>query len=85
MWLVSEPPERGDAGRRGDHAVALGQLLRALDGLPARQREVFVSRYLEDLNTAETAAALGMRPGTVKAHLHRAMATLATLLGTNPE
>lgn len=49
--------------------------------LPDRQREVFVLRYVEDLSTAEVAAALGLRPGCVKRHLFRAVHRLREILG----
>ncbi len=58
----------------------LADLSVALAGLPARQREVVVLRHLEGLSTRETATALGCRPGTVKAHLHRAFAALRRIL-----
>jgi RNA polymerase sigma-70 factor (sigma-E family) len=51
-------------------------LARALRGLPGRQREVFTLRILLDLDTATTAAVLGIAPGTVMAHLSRAVAAL---------
>jgi RNA polymerase sigma-70 factor (ECF subfamily) len=51
-------------------------LTAAIRRLPPRQREVVVLRYLLDLDTAATAAELGIATGTVTAHLHRALATL---------
>jgi len=51
-------------------------LLAALRRLPRRQREVIAFRVFLDLDTAATAAALGIAPGTVTAHLSRAVATL---------
>jgi len=53
-------------------------LVAAIRALPARQREVIVLRVFFDLNTESTAALLGISPGTVGAHLHRALATLRT-------
>ena len=47
-----------------------------LRGLPARQREVLVLRYLLDLSTDEVAAALGISANSVKTHIARAAATL---------
>jgi RNA polymerase sigma-70 factor (ECF subfamily) len=44
--------------------------------LPDRQRQVFVLRFIEDLSTAEVAAALAIRPGSVKRHLFRAIRRL---------
>ncbi|MGV1008894.1 MAG: SigE family RNA polymerase sigma factor [Dermatophilaceae bacterium] len=51
-------------------------LLTAVRALPARQREVLVLRYYADLSEAQIAQALGISPGSVKAHAHRALATL---------
>jgi RNA polymerase sigma-70 factor (ECF subfamily) len=51
-------------------------ILRAVRALPSRQREVVGLRVLLDLDTETTAAVLGIAPGTVTAHLSRAVATL---------
>ena len=51
-------------------------LVNAVRQLPARQREVIALRFLLDLTTEQTAQALGVAPGTVTAHLHRAITTL---------
>jgi DNA-directed RNA polymerase specialized sigma24 family protein len=51
-------------------------LLAALRRLPARQREVLALRIFLDLDTETTAKALGIAPGTVMAHLSRAVAAL---------
>jgi RNA polymerase sigma factor (sigma-70 family) len=56
-------------------------LLRAMDRLAERDRLVVAYRYLFDLSEAEMADALGLRPGTVKSRLSRAMARLRTELG----
>jgi RNA polymerase sigma-70 factor (sigma-E family) len=53
-------------------------LAAAIRALPPRQREVLALRVLCDLDTDETARLLGIAPGTVGAHLHRALATLRT-------
>jgi RNA polymerase sigma-70 factor (ECF subfamily) len=42
-------------------------------GLPDRQREVFVLRQLEGWSTQAVAEALGIRTGSVKSHLFRAI------------
>jgi RNA polymerase sigma-70 factor (sigma-E family) len=51
-------------------------LLRALAGLPPRQRAVLVLRYFDDLSEAEIADALGCSTGTVKSQLARGLARL---------
>jgi RNA polymerase sigma factor (sigma-70 family) len=55
-------------------------LLRHLWRLPRRQREVVALRILADLDTRQTADVLGMAPGTVGAHLNRALASLRLAL-----
>ncbi|MDQ3915188.1 MAG: sigma-70 family RNA polymerase sigma factor [Actinomycetota bacterium] len=58
-------------------------LLRAVRRLPRGQREVLALRLLLDFSTEQTAAALGVRQGTVKAQLHRALRTLRLELATH--
>jgi RNA polymerase sigma-70 factor (sigma-E family) len=48
----------------------------ALRRLPVRQRQVVALRLLLDLDNETTAQTLGISPGTVSSHLHRALATL---------
>jgi len=52
------------------------RLLAALERLPERDRLVIAHRYLLELSEAETAEALGVRPGTVKSRLSRALERL---------
>jgi len=52
------------------------QVMTALRRLPERQRQVVALRLILDLDTNTTAEALGIAPGTVMAHLARAMTTL---------
>ena len=63
----------------GDPALD-SALLTLLRRLPERQREVIVFRVFLDLDTKTTAAALGIAPGTVTAHLSRAVSTLRSQL-----
>jgi RNA polymerase sigma-70 factor (sigma-E family) len=62
-------------------AVDNRQLLsQALARLPARQREVLLLRYYEDLSEAEIANRLGCAPGTVKSSAARALRALRDML-----
>jgi RNA polymerase sigma-70 factor, ECF subfamily len=49
------------------------RLLTALEALPEEARNMLACRYLLELSEQETAAALGLRPGTVKSRTSRAL------------
>jgi RNA polymerase sigma-70 factor (ECF subfamily) len=53
-------------------------LLAAVETLREEERLVISCRYFLDLSEAETAAALGIRPGTVKSRVSRALERLRT-------
>lgn len=53
---------------------------RTVSRLSAKQREVFVLRFSEELSLDEIADTLGMETGTVKSHLSRALTAVRTRL-----
>lgn len=57
---------------------------RAIERLPDDFRAVFVLRGVQQLTVAETSAALGVKPATVKTRFHRARAMLRASLGPLP-
>ena len=68
----------------GAETLERSQVLTAIDeavqNLPARQREAFLLRYWEEMDVAETAAAMGCSEGSVKTHCSRATHALARVL-----
>lgn len=66
-----------DATRR---AQILREIETEIQELPARQREAFMMRYWEDMDVAETAAAMGCSEGSVKTHCSRAVQALSKAL-----
>ena len=48
--------------------------------LPPRQASILILHYVEDLSVDQIAALLGLSANTVKVHLHRGRATLASRL-----
>ncbi len=56
------------------------RLMAAVMKLPPRQREIIMLRHYEDLSLQEIAAVQGCALGTVKSSLHRAIASLKTIL-----
>ena len=76
----SDSNATADPAAQFQQAQVLGAIEQALARLPARQREAFLLRYWEELDVAETAAAMGCSEGSVKTHCSRAVAALASLL-----
>ena len=72
-----KPIEQAAAPASADDRL---MLMRALAGVPPRQRAVLVLRYWEDMSVEEAAAVLNCSPGTVKSQAARGLDTLRTLI-----
>jgi RNA polymerase sigma-70 factor (sigma-E family) len=74
---VAIPGAAPDVASDGDLGGGVDrELMAVVLRLPGRQRQVVALRLFLDLDTAQTADVLGIAPGTVTAHLARAVATL---------
>ena len=69
-------PERGLIAREEVEAV-----WRAVEQLSSRQKEVFLLRFVEEMELKEIAQVLGLRTGTVKTQLFRAVARVLEQVG----
>ncbi|WP_418057667.1 SigE family RNA polymerase sigma factor [Pimelobacter simplex] len=80
-WNGELPTATLPDGPAEDLAWAEGiAVRRALAALSPEHREVLVLRFWADLSERDTAAALGVAPGTVKSRTSRALAALAPLV-----
>jgi len=63
-----------------EQSQTLAVIEKEIEKLPPRQREAFLMRYWEEMDIAETAAAMGCSEGSVKTHCSRATHALAAAL-----
>jgi RNA polymerase sigma-70 factor (ECF subfamily) len=79
-YRLAEGGSPGDAGPSPEAAAALRAaqeaLVEALGSMREEDRLVIAYRYLLELSERETAEILGVRPGTVKSRLSRALGRL---------
>ena len=73
---LAEPDRSPSPADVAMSAEAKSQLRHVLANLPKRQRETITLRYFENLSIDETAAAMNVAPGTIKATIHQAMRSL---------
>lgn len=74
-----------DRGRSPEAQALLRERVAAIwnaaDLLPLKQRTVFLLRFVEDMDLLEIADATGMKEGTVKTHLFRALRAVRERIG----
>jgi RNA polymerase sigma-70 factor, ECF subfamily len=75
---VAPLSENGYERMASDESKA--QVRACINQLPEDYRAVLVMRDIEEFDTEQTAAILGLNPGAVKTRLHRARQALRTLL-----
>jgi RNA polymerase sigma-70 factor (ECF subfamily) len=69
-WIADDQMSPEEATLAKERVAAV---FRAVKGLSGKQRTVFLLRFLEELELAEIVAVTGMKEGTVKSHLFRAL------------
>ncbi len=70
-----------DVVERRESDAALGKAIR---GLTRREREALYIRYFEDAPFDEVGRIIGVRTGTARVLVHRALAKMRRQLGTSP-
>jgi RNA polymerase sigma-70 factor (ECF subfamily) len=80
---VDRPADGDGPERAAELADERAQLLVAIDGLPADQRDVVVWRFFGELSPAETGALMGRSAEAVRSLQHRAILALRARLGAD--
>lgn len=84
-WMQTYASDKdAEAAQSAEALTQRAQLLQSIEdeiqSLPTRQREAFLLRYWEEMDVAETAAAMGCSEGSVKTHCFRAIQSLSKAL-----
>ena len=77
---IDVPESDEDGSNRVEHYEQLGRLKDAVAALPIKLRQAIVLHYMQQLTIAEAAEAAGIRQGTFKSRLNRALETLRKLV-----
>ena len=80
LELQDESQQTESAEKTVSRQQILLEIEKEIQELPARQREAFLLRYWEEMDVAETAAAMGCSDGSVKTHCSRAVLALSKAL-----
>ena len=84
LQRLGRPADCSERAESAEDLTRRAQVFREIEaeitGLPPRQREAFLMRYWEEMDVAETAAAMGCSEGSVKTHCFRAIQTLSKAL-----
>lgn len=80
LHAANSGEQNESAETQTERAQTLREIETEVQQLPARQREAFLMRYWEEMDVAETAAAMGCSQGSVKTHCSRAVQALAKAL-----
>lgn len=74
--------QQGKTGATVEEKVDAMKAARAIETLPAQQKEVLLLRYYQGFSEGEASEILGCPKGTVKSRLHQAVKALRVKLGT---
>ena len=74
--IVDVPDSTGDGHDRVGRYEQLEELKIAVDRLPIKLRETIILHYMQQLTIAKAAEALGVKEGTFKSRLNRALRAL---------
>lgn len=89
-WQAEDPPAELPTKAPGPDVVLERSEIRALMGaalarLPEQQRTAFRLADVEGYTAVETASIMGLSPGTVRSHIHRARKALRAVLAPSRE
>jgi RNA polymerase sigma-70 factor (ECF subfamily) len=63
----------------------LRQIWATVDGLPGKQRTIFMLRFVEEMQVSEIAETTGLNLSTVKSILYRTLRTVRAAMGKDGE
>lgn len=80
LETAADSKQQDSPQQRLEQTQIMAAIEKEIARLPPRQRQAFLMRYWEEMDIAETAAAMGCSEGSVKTHCFRAVQTLAASL-----